>query len=64
MNILIDTNIIIDWLLAREKNGKNAEKAMRYILEKNAEGFVTSHSLADLYFASVKNSQNRIGKGF
>lgn len=54
MNVLVDTNIIIDWLLAREKNGKNAEKAMRYILSKNAEGFVTPHSLADLYFCIRK----------
>lgn len=54
MDILVDTNIIIDWLLAREKNGKCAEKAMRYIMSKNAEGFVTPHSLSDLYFCIRK----------
>ena len=26
MNVLVDTNVIIDWLLVRPKNGKNAEK--------------------------------------
>ena len=54
MNVLIDTNIIIDWLLAQPKNGRNAEKAMRYLMAKNAEGYVTSHSLIDLYFCIRK----------
>ena len=54
MNVLVDTNVIIDWLLAREKNGKNAEKTMRYLMAKNAEGYVTSHSLTDLYFCIRK----------
>ena len=54
MNVLIDTNIIIDWLLTQPKNGRNAEKAMRYLMAKNAEGYVTSHSLTDLYFCIRK----------
>lgn len=54
MNVLIDINIIIDWLLARPKNGKNAEKAMHYLMAKNAEGYVSSHSLTDLYFCIRK----------
>ena len=31
MNVLVDTNVIIDWLLVRPKNGKNAEKIMRHL---------------------------------
>ncbi len=54
MNVLVDTNVIIDWLLARSKNGKNAERAMHYLMAKNAEGYVSSHSLTDLYFCIRK----------
>lgn len=54
MNVLVDTNVIIDWLLVRPKNGKNAEKTMRYLMAKNAEGYVSSHSLTDLYFCMRK----------
>ena len=58
MNVLVDTNVIIDWLLFRPKNGKNAEKAMRYLMAKNAEGYITSHSLTDLYFCIRKEFSN------
>ncbi len=58
MNVLIDTNVIIDWLLVRPKNGKNAEKVMRYLMAKNAEGYITSHSLTDLYFCIRKEFSN------
>ena len=54
MRVLIDTNVIIDWLLNRVKNGKDAEKAMRYIIAGNVEGYVTAHSLTDLYFCIRK----------
>lgn len=54
MNVLVDTNVIIDWLLVRPKNGKNAEKTMRYLMAKNAEGYVSSRSLTDLYFCIRK----------
>ena len=54
MRVLVDTNVIIDWLLNRVKNGKDAETAMRYIIAGNAEGYVTSHSLTDLYFCIRK----------
>ncbi len=55
MRILVGTNVIIDWLLNRVKNGKDAKKAMRYIIAGNAEGYVTSHSLTDLYFCIRKD---------
>lgn len=54
MNVLVDTNIIIDWILAREKNGRNAAFAMRYIMARNANGFVSAHSISDLYFCIRK----------
>lgn len=54
MNVLVDTNIIIDWILAREKNGRNAAFAMRYIMARNANGFVSAYSISDLYFCIRK----------
>lgn len=51
MRILIDTNIIVDWLLIREPFHKNAE----YVMEKSmmcddVEGFLTAHMMSDLFY--------------
>lgn len=55
MRVLIDTNIILDWLMSREPFQENA----RYIMEKclfgDLEGYLTVHSLTDLFYILRKD---------
>lgn len=50
MKVLIDTNIILDWLLHREPFHSNA----KYIVEKcifgNVDGYLTAHMMTDLFY--------------
>ncbi len=50
MRVLIDTNIILDWLLHREPFHSNAE----YIVEKcmfgDVDGYLTAHMMSDLFY--------------
>lgn len=55
MRVLIDTNIILDWLMSREPFQENA----RYIMEKclfgDLEGYLAVHSLTDLFYILRKD---------
>lgn len=55
MRVLIDTNIVLDWLMSREPFQDNA----RYIMEKclfgDLEGYLTVHSLTDLFYILRKD---------
>lgn len=55
MKVLIDTNVILDWLLHREPFHRNAE----YIIEKcmfgNVDGYLTAHMMSDLFYILRKD---------
>lgn len=55
MRVLIDTNIVLDWLMSREPYLESA----RYIMEKclfgDLEGYLTVHSLTDLFYILRKD---------
>lgn len=57
MRILIDTNVILDWIMVREPNAANAKLIMGQCLFGNIEGYVTSHSLTDLFYILRKDFQ-------
>ncbi|MBO4620645.1 MAG: PIN domain-containing protein [Victivallales bacterium] len=62
MKVLIDTNIILDWLQKREPFFSEAYHIMRQCLSKSdLEGYVSSHSLCDVFFILRKefSSENR-----
>ncbi len=55
MRVLIDTNIILDWLLHRKPFHSNAE----YIVEKcmfgDVDGYLTAHMMSDLFYILRQN---------
>lgn len=55
MQVLIDTNVILDWLMQRVPFGEDA----KYVLEKamfgDVEGYLTSHTLPDLFYILRKD---------
>ncbi|MBQ7151110.1 MAG: PIN domain-containing protein [Synergistaceae bacterium] len=65
MKILIDTNIFLDWLLRREPFLKSAEKVIeKCFLDEEIKGFVTPHSLSDIFYITRKKLSVRERKHF
>ncbi|MBP5449658.1 MAG: hypothetical protein J6Y01_06020, partial [Spirochaetales bacterium] len=55
MTVFLDTNIILDYLLTREPHYANAKKVFDMCLYK-IDGFVTPHSLIDLFYMLSERS--------
>lgn len=55
MRVLIDTNIILDWLMNREPFHDAAECVIRECLFGELEGYITSHSITDLFYILRKD---------
>ena len=55
ISILIDTNVILDWIMVREPNASNAKQIMEQCIFGQIEGYVTSHSLTDIFYILRKD---------
>ena len=55
MQILIDTNVVLDWIMVREPNAGNAKQIMEQCLFGDIQGYVTSHSLTDIFYILRKD---------
>ena len=55
MRILIDTNIILDLVQNRAPYSENASKIINSCITKENSGYISSHSLVDLFFILRKD---------
>ena len=55
MKILIDTNIIMDLIQSREPFSENASKIINSCVKKENEGYISAHSLSDIFFILRKD---------
>ena len=55
MRILIDTNIIVDYILKRENFFECAEKIVSFCTDGRVEGAVSSQSIADTFYILRKD---------
>ena len=55
IRILIDTNIILDWLMCREPFQAHAKWIIQESMFGDLEGYVTAHSLTDLFYILRKD---------
>jgi predicted nucleic acid-binding protein len=55
MRLLIDTNVILDLLLAREPFMEPARALLKKIQAGQAEGFVTANSITDIVYLCRKD---------
>ena len=60
MKVLIDTNVIIDFLLKREPFYKASKEVLMKCTHENVEGFIAMHSVSNLWYVLRKESvENR-----
>lgn len=52
---LIDTNVILDWMMLREPNAANAKRIMEQCLFGKIEGYITAHSVSDIFYILRKD---------
>ena len=55
MRILVDTNVVIDWLTRREPFHRDAEHIMAGCMAGDIEGHLTAHMLPDLFYILRKD---------
>lgn len=58
MRILLDTNILLNWLIEQNEKHEEASKLVISCLIDGTEGFVTSHSLTDVFYVLRKYHPN------
>ncbi len=54
-NVLLDTNVILDVVQEREPFCSNAKKVLSLCILKRINGFVTAHSLCDIFYILRKD---------
>lgn len=54
MKILLDTNVILDYLTKRNYNYINMTEIVDSCVNKKNQGFITSHSITDFYYLTRK----------
>ena len=50
MEVLIDTNIVLDWFLKREPFYENAKKLLNKCWFSNIKSYLTLHSICDMFY--------------
>ena len=54
MKILIDTNVILDFFLAREPQRETVTELFEQIYQERVEAFTTASSITDIYYITAK----------
>ena len=55
IRILIDTNIVLDWLMCRKPFQEHARFIMEKCLFGDLDGYLTAHSISDLFYILRKD---------
>lgn len=55
LRILIDTNVILDYLLDREPYEESARMIIKFSQQKEIEGCVAAHSITNIFYILRKN---------
>jgi predicted nucleic acid-binding protein len=50
MQVLLDTNVVMDYLVKREPFLEDAERVILLIVNKKVDGFVSAHTICDLIY--------------
>ena len=64
INVYIDCNILIDWLLNREPYSYYAAKVIEYTEKKRIKSYVSVLTLANTYYIITKELNKKIGNEF
>jgi predicted nucleic acid-binding protein len=55
LKVLVDTNVILDAIAAREPFRQDAERIILMAAEEKIEGFISAKSITDIYYVARRN---------
>lgn len=55
MVVLIDTNVLLDFLLGRELHFSNADKIIKLCADQKIQGFMAAHSISNMFYILRKD---------
>ena len=55
MRILIDTNVLLDYLVGRDPYYEYADRILELCAEKKLEGFMAAHSISNIFYILRKD---------
>ena len=55
MKILVDTNVLIDYLAGRKPYYEDADRVIRLCIEHKIKGYMAAHSVTDMYYILRKD---------
>lgn len=55
MVVLIDTNVLLDFLLGRDPYFSNADKIIKLCAEQKIQGFMAAHSIPNMFYILRKD---------
>ena len=59
MNLLIDTNVILDVLLNREPFSREAYEVLRLAQREDIQEFVSASAITDIYYIINRNLKDK-----
>lgn len=62
MNVMIDTNVILDDILSRGANAEAARKISRFVTDGFITGYLTANCLTDIFYIVSKNRDETIAR--
>ncbi|MCL2095545.1 MAG: PIN domain-containing protein [Oscillospiraceae bacterium] len=54
MTVMIDTNIILDYILERENFAETSRKCIEYLDENNIKSYLTASTVTDIHYFALK----------
>ena len=63
MKIIVDTNVILDFLLLRESHMADAKELFKKISQEEVEAFTTASSVTDIYYIIAKRLGGDTARG-
>ncbi|NJL40346.1 MAG: PIN domain-containing protein [Leptolyngbyaceae cyanobacterium SM1_4_3] len=58
MRVLVDTNIVLDFLLQREPFSQNAEMLFQAIDKEEVVGYITATTLTDIFYIARRHTRD------
>ena len=55
MALLIDTNILLDWMLDRKPFAVTSEKVLNHCINGEYTGYLASHTLINIFYITRKD---------
>jgi predicted nucleic acid-binding protein len=54
MTVLIDTNVVLDYILKREPNAEDARACLEHLLSRKDKAWLTASTITDIYYLTRK----------